>query len=617
MRITGLELNHLGCFEERSFRFDPLTVIHGDNRTGKSTLVYALYFALYGRHLNTALKPSDLCRKGRPSGVATLDFSLDANDYRAIQSTAKLPKLFAQSNGEWTPLSPNHPDPLTELLPASAEAAALSSFFRESELLYFLQEMPKYNKTLLQTLIRMDNALILASRFKKALNRAREVRKAIADAGLKTSPDPLNLELAHRSLAAARKALADTEETLAKLLTTEADPTALRLLTQRHAEKKGARDRLARMAEGRPSEWDLERETADIRASLTELRRRLGEREGVAGELGRADAALAECREKLGRLSAVTAGAACPLCGQAVSGDHQAALVTDLSSRAEDLERRRSELAGRLADLDRTAAEAEELEKRLARSEKAGADAQAVRRRMEELDADLQTLAADISRISPDPIPSETGPAGVAEAPAGFSRRESLEREKARLRDEIVRQEVAIRQHEDQRRRAAETQAHLDVADRDMLVCRVAHQSLDRAIEGLGSEILAKVRDGVGQWMRHFGFLDRFDIQVGETELIPVIQARGYQYKLNQMSKSERIFLYLLLKLAIGEALGHLGVFVLDDPADGLDTRRKETLAHLLTEVAARRQVIVTTNDREFAGLFREAAVIRLEAETA
>ena len=69
------------------------------------------------------------------------------------------------------------------------------------------------------------------------------------------------------------------------------------------------------------------------------------------------------------------------------------------------------------------------------------------------------------------------------------------------------------------------------------------------------------------------------------------------------MIESERVFLYVMLKLAIGDALGHLEVFALDDPADGLDPRRKQLLAELLARIARRRQVVVTTNDSSFADL--------------
>ena len=58
--------------------------------------------------------------------------------------------------------------------------------------------------------------------------------------------------------------------------------------------------------------------------------------------------------------------------------------------------------------------------------------------------------------------------------------------------------------------------------------------------------------------------------------------------------------------------MGHLGAFLLDDPADGLDARRKEMLANLLQGVAKERQVVVTTNDPAFAQMFVPATRIDL-----
>jgi len=78
------------------------------------------------------------------------------------------------------------------------------------------------------------------------------------------------------------------------------------------------------------------------------------------------------------------------------------------------------------------------------------------------------------------------------------------------------------------------------------------------------------------------------------------------------MSKSERIFLYLMLKLSIGDALSHLGVFILDDPADGLDTKRKKLLAELLTSISEKRQIIVTSNDDAFSNMFKKGNRINL-----
>jgi branched-chain amino acid transport system permease protein len=140
----------------------------------------------------------------------------------------------------------------------------------------------------------------------------------------------------------------------------------------------------------------------------------------------------------------------------------------------------------------------------------------------------------------------------------------------------------------------------------------IACQAMERAVTGLNQSLMDKVRESLREWAGHFQYLDQFDIEMTPKELSPIIQARGYTYKLNQMSKSERIFLYLMLKLAIGDAMGHLGVFVLDDPADGLDFKRQQVLAHLLQEVSGKRQVIVSTNDDRFADMFPDHSRINL-----
>jgi DNA repair exonuclease SbcCD ATPase subunit len=244
-------------------------------------------------------------------------------------------------------------------------------------------------------------------------------------------------------------------------------------------------------------------------------------------------------------------------------------------------------------------------QKRLVEIDRQLQEIQDIRQRIRDVTEQLSGLAGDLKQF-------EGLREGVHEAETPFGREVFAEEQRTRLQEQIIRHRVALKRYEDDRKHAAEHRAHIACAERKALVCRVAFKAVEAAIQGLGSRLLEKVRVSVGEWSRHFSFLDRFDIQITDRELLPMIQAKGYQYKLNQMSKSERIFLYLMLKLAIGDALGHLGVFVLDDPADGLDLKRKRTLAYLLAEVAARRQVVVTTNDADFSDLFTGARRVDL-----
>ena len=169
-----------------------------------------------------------------------------------------------------------------------------------------------------------------------------------------------------------------------------------------------------------------------------------------------------------------------------------------------------------------------------------------------------------------------------------------------------------VQQAEQRLKDAEKLKEKIQVADRHVLLCEIACQAMERAVAALNQSLMDKVRESLREWAGHFQYLDQFDIEMTPKELSPIIQAKGYPYKLNQMSKSERIFLYLMLKLAIGDAMGHLGVFILDDPADGLDVKRQQVMAHLLQEVSRKRQVVVTTNDDRFADMFPQECRLNL-----
>ena len=49
MKIVNIHIDEFGSINNRSFNFDDtLTIIRGDNESGKSTLALFIKFALYG-----------------------------------------------------------------------------------------------------------------------------------------------------------------------------------------------------------------------------------------------------------------------------------------------------------------------------------------------------------------------------------------------------------------------------------------------------------------------------------------------------------------------------------------------------------------------------------------
>lgn len=607
MKLSRLTLADIGCFEKKNVDFSPLTVVFGENRTGKSTLVAGLYFALYGRHLSTGLTIKDLCRKGAESGITTLRFKEGDAVYQLRRSTDRLPRLFQEpaknggENEDAIPVPIDDPEARVPVIPVPHDIAALGSFFREGELIYFLQDIPRYNQTLLQQMIGLDDVMLVRSRFKKALGKAKTFRRGVLNAAPKGGLDPLNLELNRRQLAESEQAMQRVETAIQGLLQTAgADPAVRKLLAQQLRNKRKSLESLLNMKQQMTNAPVATERQAELEAAISAAQPRLAERDALQRRQGAMERQLADLSARLGRVEQMAGD--CPLCGQVVTPEVLADLTETLRQQSADAREARTRCQDEIAALSDLAAKTDARTKELGKIREALAESA-------RLDTQIAETSAQVTELENDLKPFDTL---NRDGDGGGPDRQALEKERARLQEKILRCRVALKQHEDFLSRQAEYETNRQQAERDVLICDTAFHALDGAVQDLGRRLLERVRESVRSWHRQFTFLDRFDIEMTDTELLPVIQASGYQYKLNQMSKSERIFLYLMLKLAIGDALGHLGVFVLDDPADGLDAKRKQTLAYLLAEVARRRQVIVTTNDPAFAESFPEAHRVAL-----
>ena len=200
MKIEQLKVEHIGCYSGSSFQFSNLSVIYGENRSGKSTLIYTLYYALFGKHLNTSLSVPDLCQKGEKFGAVTLSFSRQEKScqlWRSTLGTVAL-SILSEDGVSWNSLVQDPSESLKPFVPIPSDVASLTSFFREGELIYFLKDIPKYNKTLLQQILEMDDIFILQNRFKKAAAIAREKRKDLQTETSSRKTTSLNLVTARK-----------------------------------------------------------------------------------------------------------------------------------------------------------------------------------------------------------------------------------------------------------------------------------------------------------------------------------------------------------------------------------------------------------------------------------
>lgn len=613
MHLKRLVLKDISCFPELTLDLGDLTVLSGENRTGKSSVVYAVYFALFGTHFNKALTREDLCRKGEKAGITNLVFVHRGETFSLTRSTVGLPRLSSlrAGNGAMPPMPPEKGEDLKALFGLDADISTLTSFFREGELSSFLHEMPRYNKTLFETLMKGEDLHLVRGRFKKALATARERARTVKGLLLPWAVDAGTLREKEEALSGAEvraRALQEEHEALIASLRHEdvalgAQCKVLREQVERQTKELAEIE--ARL-EGMGSPDTLEKSCKDLEAQLAANAAALAARGELQKDLGALEQEARTLTERLSRLERLRDRPSCPTCDQTLSPERIRTLMKGTEEALRPLSERQASLSRRLRDLEALEAESRATQTRLSQvaMQRTLFDQMCVAR--DALRAELQEKTARIVALG---MRKEA----VEGTERGIARQREIEKARVEVQQEITSLKAWLLAREEEQRQAGRREAARAAADRGMVVCDVALRALDLAGQHFSEQVLEKVQKGIRTWLSRFQFLDAFEITLNSRECIPLVRAKGYQYRVEQMSKSERMFLYLLLKLAFGDALGHLGLFLLDDPGDGLDRRRKEILARILTEVAKDRQVIVTTNDPDFAAFFSGAKILHLQ----
>ena len=601
MKIDQLKVEHIGCYSGASFQFSDLTVIYGENRAGKSTLIYALYYALFGKHLNTTLSVPDLCQKGEKFGAVTLRFSRQEKSCQLWRSTLGTVALsvLSEDGASWNSLVQDPSESLKPYVPIPSDVASLTSFFREGELIYFLKDIPKYNKTLLQQILEMDDIFILQTRFKKAAAISKEKRKDLQTETSAKIPTSLNLVTAQKEADDLEKEISGTDAEIKSLSAASGsftDPQLLIILQRTCDEKKSEIASIEKARAELSLLEDLIRKKEEIEKSISDGNAVYPNPDDLQRQLGSFDQRIQGLKSDIQRLSDMEKQPSCHACGQALSPDHLSRLIAERSAQCAELENNRNRLASELLAVQSALQDQKTCKIALGTIQRQIAEIQHWNGKIEKLKSQLDQAADELEKAK--------GTANDSEVETRGHRIQSLQVRQADLQKRFFGLKLEIQQAEQRLKDSEKLKEKIQVADRHVLLCEIAYQAMERAVTALNQSLMDKVRESLREWAGHFQYLDQFDIEITPKELSPIIQARGYPYKLNQMSKSERIFLYLMLKLAIGDAMGHLGVFILDDPADGLDAKRQNVMAHLLQEVSRKRQVVVTTNDDRFADMF-------------
>jgi len=171
--IRNIELVDFLAHSNTKLEFEnDATVFVGDNGAGKSSIIDAITFSLFGEH--TRKNNKGLIRRGANQGFAKIEFSANGKNYQAVRkidSKGTLTAQFAEDvNGKLIPIAEGERKQfgesmtkhVEETLGMDFEKLKIASIVQQGELNSIIKAKPKEFKELLNTIIginKLDTAL--------------------------------------------------------------------------------------------------------------------------------------------------------------------------------------------------------------------------------------------------------------------------------------------------------------------------------------------------------------------------------------------------------------------------------------------------------------------------
>ena len=203
--ITSIELGDFLAHTNTKLDFDNgVTVFVGDNGAGKSSIIDAITFALFGQHTRKSNK--GLIKRGSNQGFAKVNFSVNGKNFEAVRkidSKGTLSATFSEligderieiAAGERKQFGESMTSEIENVIGLDFEKLKVASIVQQGELNAIINSKPKEFKELLNAIIGIDK-LDVASESMKTVNK--EFRQNIRE---KIGYDDTHIEILSKDL---------------------------------------------------------------------------------------------------------------------------------------------------------------------------------------------------------------------------------------------------------------------------------------------------------------------------------------------------------------------------------------------------------------------------------
>ena len=185
--ITSIELVDFLSHSDTKLKFeDGVTIFVGDNGAGKSSIIDAITFSLFGQHTRKSNK--GLIRRGTNQGYAKIEFSIKDKKYetvRKIDTKSRLSAIFSETTnnnrveiaaGERKQFGESMTEQVEKTIGMNFEKLKIASIVQQGELNSIINAKPREFKELLNAIIGIDKLDIASDTMQKV---TKEFRKKI------------------------------------------------------------------------------------------------------------------------------------------------------------------------------------------------------------------------------------------------------------------------------------------------------------------------------------------------------------------------------------------------------------------------------------------------------
>ena len=624
------------------------TVFVGDNGAGKSSIIDAITFSLFGEH--TRKNTKGLIRRGTNQGFAKIEFSANGKNYQAIRkidSKGTLTAQFAEDvNGKLIPIAEGERKQfgesmtkhVEETLGMDFEKLKIASIVQQGELSSIIKAKPKEFKELLNTIIGIDK---LDAALTSMRTVQREFRNTIQK---KFGYDDTQVELLENKIIEYQNESKNAQPRLEELGVEKKEQELLIAKLEKQIQSDSTKESQLKDLESRKKEWQeyakdviksIQNEVAekeeivkeckpcfaisknknDIESEINKIQEKLSAIESELGDLEKKQVRLEEHEELAEKL--VLKDGKCPVCDSAV--DHLKPLfqkkhieneIKEIEKKIEKLENEKDELEQNIDSLSDDLEESKKAETILSTYKI---------KNQSQLDEIIAEIKMKVKQMQKIPLTINSGQlveaasldshaktiyeniVSLEKSTKGFDQREFLKNIESRA-NSMTKLSQINQEYGEISGNVKKAKAELEKLDSTLTELKYVVGYVTE-LENIQENVYN--RDGpVGKSLRSWAleiisqkasdYLEKLNIKIQRISLSEKTRdvniscySRDTMLDLESLSGGEQVSIALALRLGMSHLLGssNLNFMILDEPTAHLDGERRKSLVNVLSQL--------------------------------